>query len=71
VRPPRSLPGPQHDEVSGALDEEYAELADMLERYPVNSTLNLCRLVYSVETNDVVVLKVAASDWALMRLPDE
>jgi hypothetical protein len=71
---PRDIyPRPDESEVTAALDEEYYELARtrMLDRHPVYSTLNLCRLVYSVETGDVVVSKVRSAEWALARLPDE
>jgi hypothetical protein len=73
-RDPREVyPLPDRSELTAALDEEFEELAltRMLERHPVYSTLNLCRLVYSVETGDVVVSKVTSAEWALSRLPEE
>ncbi len=73
-RDPRDIyPPPDESELAAALVEEFEELAlaRMLERYPVYSTLNLCRLVYSVETGNVVVSKVTSAEWALSRLPEE
>lgn len=73
-RDPRDIyPRPDESDLTAALDEEFHELAltRMLERHPVYSTLNLCRLVYSVETGDVVVSKVTSAEWALSRLPDK
>jgi Domain of unknown function (DUF4111) len=71
-RDPRPIyPPPAHEELEAALEEELGELAAVLERHPVYSTLNLCRLVYSIETGEVVVSKVVAGEWAASRLPAE
>jgi hypothetical protein len=41
-----------------------------LHEYPDYCILNLCRLIYSFETRDVVVSKAQASDWAYDALPE-
>ena len=49
----------------------YGEL-DYVEKhlqYPDYCILNLCRLIYSFETRDVVVSKAQTSDWAYGALP--
>jgi hypothetical protein len=58
---------PQIEEaLRGELDYVARHLAD----YPDYCILNLCRLIYSHETRDVVISKAAAADWALGALPD-
>ena len=65
VYPPVSWP-----EVESALDGELKYVEDHLDDYPDYCILNLCRLMYSFETHDVVVSKAAAAAWAWDAFPD-
>jgi hypothetical protein len=51
------------DALRGELDYVEAHLA----QYPTYCVLNLCRLMYSHETRDVVTSKAAAASWAMDR----
>jgi len=57
-------------EIENALNEELEYVKAHLQDFPAYCILNLCRLIYSFETGDVVVSKAATSDWALEKLPD-
>jgi hypothetical protein len=65
VYPPVSWP-----EIEWALRKELAYVENHLYEYPDYCILNLCRLMYSFETKDVVISKAGASDWALNALPE-
>jgi hypothetical protein len=52
-----------------ALAEELAFVERNLQRYPAFSVLNLCRLVYSYRTQDVVVSKRFSAHWAGKKFP--
>ncbi len=52
-----------------ALAEELDFVAKNLRRYPAFSVLNLCRLMYSYWTNDVVVSKRFSARWASIEFP--
>ena len=41
-----------------------------MHHYPFYCVLNLGRLVYTWETKDVAVSKVAVAEWALQNLPE-
>ncbi len=60
---------PTWAEVAQALDGELDYVARHLKQYPDYCVLNLCRLVYSWETGDVVTSKAAAAAWASVRFP--
>jgi hypothetical protein len=60
---------PTRSEIEGALRGELDYVADHLAQYPAYCVLNLCRLMYSHETGDVVTSKVASATWASERLP--
>jgi hypothetical protein len=64
IYPPASWP-----EIEGALVSELAYVEKHLREYPDYCILNLCRLVYSFQTRDVVVSKAAAAEWAREALP--
>ena len=64
IYPPTTWP-----EIEEALDWELRYVADHLGQYPDYCILQLCRLIYSHETKDVVVSKAQASDWARDALP--
>ena len=57
-------------ETAQALEWELRYVADHLSRYPDYCILQLCRLIYSHETKDVVVSKAAAAEWAHDALPE-
>jgi len=65
IYPPATWP-----EIEEALDWELRYVADHLGQYPDYCILQLCRLIYSHETRDVVVSKAAASAWAHEALPE-
>jgi hypothetical protein len=65
IYPPASWP-----ELEGALYGELDFVEKHLHQYPDYCILNLCRLVYSFETRNVVVSKGQAADWAIDALPD-
>lgn len=57
-------------EIENALYGELDYVEKHLHKYPDYCILNLCRLIYSFETRDVVVSKAQASDWAYDALPE-
>jgi hypothetical protein len=64
IYPPATWP-----ELEAALYGELDFVEEHLRDYPDYCILNLCRLIYSFETKDVVVSKAQASDWARKALP--
>jgi hypothetical protein len=60
---------PTRRELEEALDGELKYVARHLSQYPAYCVLNLCRLLYSWEAQDVVTSKAASAVWALERLP--
>ena len=65
IYPPASWP-----EIERALYGELDYVEKHLYEYPDYCILNLCRLIYSFETRDVVVSKAQAADWARDALPE-
>jgi hypothetical protein len=65
VYPPASWP-----ELEYALQEELDYVENHLDDYPDYCVLNLCRLVYSFDTRDVVISKLASAEWAWVTLPE-
>jgi len=61
---------PTWPEIEQALRGELDYVARHLHDYPDYCILNLCRLIYSYETRDVVISKAAAADWAYEALPE-
>lgn len=62
---PRDIvPEPTWDEIDEALQSELGFLEDNLASSPAYGVLNLCRILYSYETRDVVVGKFQAALWA-------
>lgn len=53
-----------------ALESELKYVEDHLDQYPHYCILNLCRLMYSFETRDVVTSKKASADWASAEFPE-
>lgn len=56
-------------EIESALFGELDFVAKHLHDYPDYCILNLCRLMYSFETGDVVVSKAMAAEWAAKAFP--
>ncbi len=65
IYPPTSWP-----EIETALQGELTYVRNHLREHPAYCILNLCRLMYSFETKDVVVSKAQAADWAFAALPE-
>jgi len=65
IYPPATWP-----EIERALDEELKYVEEHLDQYPDYCILQLCRLIYSYETREVVVSKAQAVDWAADALPE-
>lgn len=63
IYPPATWP-----EIKKALYHELDFVKKNLEDYPDYCILNLCRLIYSFETKDVVVSKAQASNWGFKNL---
>jgi hypothetical protein len=57
-------------EIEGALLGELDYVEEHLDEHPGYGILNLCRLIYSFETRDVVVSKAQAAAWACEALPE-
>ncbi len=64
IYPPASWP-----EIEVALFSELDYVERHLGDYPDYCVLNLCRLIYSFETRDVVISKAFAAEWAMEALP--
>jgi hypothetical protein len=60
---------PTWPQIEEALRGELDYVAQHLQDYPDYCILNLCRLIYSYETRDVVISKAAAAAWAYDALP--
>ncbi|MBU1050008.1 DUF4111 domain-containing protein [Candidatus Bipolaricaulota bacterium] len=67
--PNRIFPVPTWSELEAALAGELAYVEDRLLKYPDYCILNLCRLMYSYGTRDVVTSKAAAGCWASEQFP--
>lgn len=67
---PKALyPAATWPELEDALCEELQFVERHLAEYPDYCILNLCRLMYSFQTQDVVISKTAAAAWALATVP--
>jgi hypothetical protein len=56
-------------ELTTALEGELDYVKAHLDLYPAYCVLNLCRLIYSFETRDVVISKHASASWATEAFP--
>jgi len=65
VYPPMTWP-----ELESALQGELDYVEKHLRDYPDYCILNLCRLMYSFETKDVVISKAEAAEWAYNAFPE-
>lgn len=69
--PPVSfMPAPDWPELEQALDGELRFVENELDRHPDYCILNLCRLIYSFQTRNVVVSKMASAAWAALAYPE-
>lgn len=57
-------------ELEQALTGELDFIVENLNRYPAFCVLNLCRLLYSYETRDVVISKRFSAGWASSEFPE-
>ncbi|HPQ39723.1 MAG TPA: DUF4111 domain-containing protein [bacterium] len=64
-------PEPTWNELEATLYHELEYVQNHLKEYPDYCILNLCRLIYSFETRDVVVSKAGAAEWAMRTLPED
>jgi len=62
-------PEPTWSEVEDALQDELDYVHEKLDVYQAYCILNLCRLMYSFTTHDVVTSKATAAQWACDRYP--
>jgi hypothetical protein len=68
--PKQIYPKPTWSELESDLQGELDYVARHLGDYPAYCVLNLCRLMYSFETRDVVVSKAGSSRWADEAFPE-
>jgi hypothetical protein len=70
-RDPRELyPPSTWSELDAALLEEIRFVEKNLNTYPDYGILNLCRLLYSFQTRNVVISKAKASEWSFDVIPE-
>lgn len=62
---------PSWEELDVALQAELDFVARHLTEYPAYCILNLCRLIYSYQTQDVVVSKYRSAIWAGQAFPEK
>lgn len=65
IYPPSTWP-----EIEEALCDEVRYIKKHLSQYPDYCILNLCRLLYSFQTRNVVISKAKASEWSFEALPE-
>ena len=63
-------PAATWEELELALESELYFVEKNLAKDPAYCILNLCRLVYSFETGDVVISKAAAAEWAAAEMAE-
>ena len=68
--PEQFLPPPSWSELESALQAELDYVTAHLADAPAYCVLNLCRLIYSCQTHEVVVSKRASAAWAAARFPN-
>lgn len=68
--PRKIYPEASWPELERALQGELDYVAEHLDLYPAYCVLNLCRLIYSFKTRDVVVSKIESARWADRAFPD-
>jgi hypothetical protein len=68
--PKEVFPAASWPELDEALQWELDFVEDSLGRYPDYCVLNLCRIMYSYQTKDVVISKRTSAEWAMDKYPD-
>lgn len=68
--PKEIYPPASWSEIESALYGELEYVEKHLHEYPDYCILNLCRLIYSFETRDVVVSKAQTANWACDAIPE-
>jgi len=68
--PKQVYPSMMWPELESALRGELDYVEKHLRDYPHYCILNLCRLMYSFETKDVVISKAEAAEWAYNAFPE-
>ena len=68
--PRQVYPAASWPELASALQGELDYVENHLDDYPHYCVLNLCRLMYSYDTRDVVVSKRASAEWAHVAFPE-
>jgi len=68
--PRQVYPAVSWEEIERALWGELEFVERHLSKYPDYCILNLCRLMYSFATRDVVISKAVAAHWAEQALPE-
>lgn len=68
--PETLYPTPPWNELDIALQKEMHYVENHLDMYPAYCVLNLCRLMYSYATHNVVISKRAAGTWAKEKYPE-
>jgi hypothetical protein len=68
--PEKFYPLPTWEQLKVALWGEFDYIEAHRQSYPDYCILNLCRLIYSFESGEVVVSKAAAGRWACETLPE-
>ena len=71
LSPAQVVPLPTWEELATTLRAEAAEAANHLDRGSAYWTLQLCRVLASLETSDVVRSKLDSGQWAIGRLPPQ
>ena len=67
-KPEQVFPAPTWPELLAGLEAERVYVESHLSVYPAYCVLNLCRLLYSYRTKEVVISKYTAAEWALDNL---
>lgn len=68
--PKQVYPPMMWSDIESALKGELDYVEQHLNDYPDYCILNLCRLMYSFKTKDVVISKVEAAEWAYNSFPE-
>ena len=68
--PNEFLPEPTWQDLIAGLEASMKHTRINLDRHPAYCVLNLCRLLYSYKTQDVVISKRGAAEWTINHFPD-
>ncbi len=68
--PDEFLPEPTWQDLTAGLESTMKHTVEHLEKHPAYCILNLCRLLYSYRTRNIVVSKRRAAEWTMENYPD-